>query len=262
MYGTGARDAQKETGMMQKDRLRRADFTFSVILLIFGLFVLSQTFRMPMKDSWGGVMNVWYVSPALLPLIVSAALIVLGVVLLLHSIRTGGARDFIAGLRKKSRGMSEGNVRLLAILLALLSFVYLNIPRVDFFLCIVWFLLYFISVFYFDDVSLLLRLSWFYLAANLLLLVLFISGLDRPIRQAFRYGVDVMALLLILAFWLFARLAVRADRRLVFRLRVTTIVSLAVPLLLVPVFKYGLLVPLPNEGGIIGIMNLVRYAFR
>jgi hypothetical protein len=248
--------------MMEKKKLRRADFVFSVILLLFGIFILGNTFTMPMKDSWGGVNNVWYVSPALLPLIVSAAIIILGVALLLHSIRTGGARDFLANIRNRSRGISAANVRFLAILLALSSFVYLNIPQVDFFLCIVWFLLYFIVIFYFDEAKLLVRLSWFYLGGNLLLLLLFITTIDQPIRQAFLYGVDVLMLLLILAFWLYTRLVVRTDRRLVARLRTATIVSVAVPLILVPIFKFGLLVPLPHEGGIIGIMSLIRYAFR
>jgi hypothetical protein len=248
--------------MMEKKKLRRADFVFSVILLAFSLFILGNTFTMPMKDSWGGVMNVWYVSPALLPLIVSAALIILGVVLLLYSIRTGGARDFLANIRKRTLGISAANVRFLAVLLALASFVYLNIPRVDFFLCIVWFLLYCIVVFYFDEAQLLIRLSWFYLGGNLLLLLLFITAIDQPIRQAFPYGIDVLLLLLIIAFWLYTRLVVRADRRLVARLRTTIIVSVAVPLILVPIFKFGLLVPLPHEGGIIGIMSLLRYALR
>jgi hypothetical protein len=248
--------------MMENKKLRRADFVFSVILLAFGLFILGYTFTMPMKDSWGGVNNVWYVSPALLPLIVSAAIIIFGVALLLHSIRTGGARDFLDNIRKRTRGISEANVRFLALLLALASFVYMNIPRVDFFLCIVWFMLYCIAIFFFDDAKLLVRLTWFYLGGNLFLLLLFITGIDRPIRQAFPFAVDVLMLLLILAFWLYARMAIRADRRLVARLRTATIVSVAVPSILVPIFKFGLLVPLPNEGGIISIMSLIRYALR
>ena len=248
---------------MEKVELRKKDFITSLILIAFGIWMLFYTVtEIPMKDSWGGVMNVWYVSPALLPLIVSAAIIIFGVALLLHSIRTGGARDFLDNIRKRTRGISEANVRFLALLLALISFVYMNIPRVDFFLCIVWFMLYCIAIFYFDDAKLLLNLTWFYLGGNLLLLLLFITGIDRPIRQAFSFGVDVLMLLLILAFWLYARMAIRADRRLVARLRTATIVSVAVPMILVPIFKFGLLVPLPHEGGIVSIMSLIRYALR
>ena len=33
---------------------------------------------MPMKDTWGGVQNVWFVSPALFPLFVGAMIMLLG----------------------------------------------------------------------------------------------------------------------------------------------------------------------------------------
>lgn len=245
--------------MMEKEKLRRADFVTSVVLLAVGGFILGYTFTMPMKDSWGGVMNVWYVSPALLPLFIGAVIITLSAVLLAHSIRSGGARGFFERLKAKRRGISEANVRFLAILLSLFSFVYLTIPRVDFFLCILWFLLFLVPVFHFDDMGLLRKMSVFYLAGNLLILLIFLSGLNRPLLSVSRYTVDVIVLLLIVSFWIFTRLLVRTDPLRVLRLRVSVIIALAVPLMVVPIFKYGLLVPLPHEGGIIGLMNLVRF---
>ena len=59
-----------------------------------------------------------------------------------------------------------------------------------------------------------------------------------------------------------ALLLVRGDAALKHKLRVTLIMTFTPPLLLVPVFRYFLLVPLPHEGGIIGIMNLIRFALR
>jgi hypothetical protein len=53
--------------MMDKDKLRKADIFSGSIIMLFGLWIISQALQMPMKDSWGGVQNVWYVSPALLP---------------------------------------------------------------------------------------------------------------------------------------------------------------------------------------------------
>jgi hypothetical protein len=132
---------------------------------------------------------------------------------------------------------------------------------VDFFLCIVWFLLYFFVVFYVDEQAFLVRITWYYLAANAVLLILFVFRLGSLIQSAFRYGVDVIMLLLILALWLYIRLDVRSDHQRVKKLRTSTIVCVVVPLILVPIFKYALLVPLPYEGGIIGIMNLIRYGF-
>jgi hypothetical protein len=42
--------------------------------------------------------------------------------------------------------------------------------------------------------------------------------------------------------------------------RISIIIALAVPLMLCPIFKYFLLVPLPYEGGVVEIMDLIRYS--
>jgi hypothetical protein len=248
--------------MMGQEKIRRADFITSIILQLFALWILQATLKMPMKDTFGGVRNVWYVSPALLPLCISIALFILGSVLLAHSIRCGGARQFIAGLKQKRAGLSDASLRFIAILLALISFVYLYIPRIDFFLCIILFLLFFISVFYFDDVGILKKLVVFYGGGCLLFLLLFVSGLSALLIGAFKYSMDVLALLFFVLFYIYTRVLVRGNTVLKYKLRVTLVMTVIPPLLLVPVFRYFLLVPLPHEGGIIGIMNLIRYALR
>jgi hypothetical protein len=65
--------------MMEKDKLRKADIFSGSLVVLLGLFIISQAFGMPMKDSWGGVQNVWFVSPALFPLLVGGMLSFLGV---------------------------------------------------------------------------------------------------------------------------------------------------------------------------------------
>jgi hypothetical protein len=248
--------------MMGPEKIRKADFVTSVILQLFALWMLQQTLKMPMKDTFGGVRNVWYVSPALFPLCISVALFLLGSLLLVHSIRSGGARQFIAGLKQRQRGLSDSSLRFIAILLALISFVYLYIPRIDFFLCIILFLLFFISTFYFDEVELLKKLTLFYGGGSLVFLLLFSSGLSRVLVGAFKYSMDVLALLFFIACYVYTRMLVRGNAALRHKLRVTLIMTFVPPLLLVPVFRYFLLVPLPHEGGIIGIMNLIRFALR
>jgi hypothetical protein len=44
--------------MMDKEKLRKADFFSGIIILLFGVWIVRQAFKMPMKDSWGGVQNV------------------------------------------------------------------------------------------------------------------------------------------------------------------------------------------------------------
>ena len=61
--------------MMDKDKLRKADIFSGSLIILLGLFIISQAVQMPMKDSWGGVQNVWFVSPALFPLLVGGMLV-------------------------------------------------------------------------------------------------------------------------------------------------------------------------------------------
>ena len=54
--------------MLEKENLRKADVYSGAIICLFGLWIILQALKMPMKDSWGGVQNVWYVSPGIFPL--------------------------------------------------------------------------------------------------------------------------------------------------------------------------------------------------
>jgi hypothetical protein len=247
--------------MMDKQKLRRADFITSIILVLFGVWMLSESLQMPMRDSFGGVQNVWYVSPALLPLMIGILIILLGVTLLVHSAILGGAKSFLQILRKRPQRPSEGTIRLLAVLVAILSFVYLQIPRIDFFLSVSLFLLFFISIFYLDSEDLFYRLALFYLIGNVVVLVLLVVGADRILGRVLPFSTDWIALIFWLSYVVYVGLYTRTEPKLKRRFRTTLIVSLIVPVMLCPVFRYLLLVPLPKEGAIVEIMHLVRYSF-
>ncbi len=248
--------------MMEKPRLRGADIVTSLLLIIFGGWVLWQAFHMPMKDSFGGVMNVWYVSPALLPIIIGAGIVLLAISILVHALKEGGA----AALREMLRGLgtrgAEGGIRFAAILVPLISLVFMNLQRIDFFLCIMLFLYFTIAVFYLDDMRVLRRTLVFYTAEMVLLLVLFVLGLDVRLKELFRYSTDVLALVLFVALVVFLR--IQAGREPLRRrmLRHVMVMTVAAPLVLVPVFRFLLRVPLPNEGGIVNLMSLLVYTLR
>jgi len=247
---------------MEKERLRRADFITSIILILFGLWLLYETFQMPMKDTYGGVENVWYVSPALMPLIISIGIILLGIVLFIQSLKTGGAQKFINGLKEKRKGISESLIRFFIILLLLITYVYLFIPKVDFFLASMLFLFVFISGFYFDNMKFLKKYSLFYLLGSSAFLIIFLTKLDAILNRVFRFGIDVLFLIFFLAYYTFVSATVHLDRKLKKKLRLSLIVAILTPLILCPIFKYGFLIPLPKEGGIIALMNLIRYSLR
>ena len=74
--------------MLEKEKLRKADVYSGIIIFLFGAWVVWQATKMPMKDSWGGVQNVWFVSPALFPLFVGGMIMLLGLLLVYNTINS------------------------------------------------------------------------------------------------------------------------------------------------------------------------------
>jgi len=81
---------------MDTDNLRKADFKTGVMLIAFCLWFLSITFVfMPFKETYGGVENVWYVSPWIFPAVVLTLLLLLSVILTVNAVLRQGHRDFV-----------------------------------------------------------------------------------------------------------------------------------------------------------------------
>jgi len=247
---------------MKEKELRRADFITSVLLLLFGIWIIAATLKMPMKDTFGGVQNVWYVSPALFPLIISIFILILGLILLIHSIQSGGAKYFIDSFSLKYNGLSSNYIRFISILLALFSFVYLNIPRIDFFVSVTLFLTYFISIFYFDDEKLLKKFTAFYFIGSMIFVLFFAFGIFEILNVYYIYSADILAILLYSAYLFYSWLNIRGNSIFQRKLFVSFIVSLAVPMILCPTFRYFLLVPLPKEGLLIQLMHNIYYILK
>ncbi len=248
--------------MMETTKLRKADFITSIILVLFGGWVLLEAFQMPMRDTYGGVKNVWYVSPAFLPIIIGVAIIILGIVLLVNSIRTGGAANFIKSVRSVTLRLSDPSQRFLGVVIAIVSFVYLFVPRVDFFLSIVLFLAYFIPAYFLDDMPIFRRLTAVYVGVSLLMVVLFATPIAALLNTAFQFATDVIVLLAILGINAYTRVLAGSNQKNRRRYRVGMIVSIVTPLIVVPVFRFALVVPLPHEGGIVQLMQLIYFSIR
>lgn len=249
--------------MMEKTKLRGADFLTGIILVLFGVFVLIMAFQMPMKDSWGGVMNVWFVSPALFPIFIGGGIVLLAVNILINAVRNGGLQSFLEMVKlKKQGGLSEPGLRFLAILLPLFSLVYMNLPRIDFFISILLFLTFFITVFYLDDMKLLKKLLLVYSIQMGILLVIFVFGIGALLEKISPYIIDVIGLVLFLSLIFIIKRAIRGNPDYGRKFQNALIMSFITPLILVPAFRFFLRVPLPKEGGIVDLMYLVYYALR
>ena len=251
--------------MMEKDKLRKADIFSGTAIFTFGLWVISQAMQMPMKDSWGGVQNVWFVSPALLPLFIGAMIALLGALLVRTALKSVGFKElgnmlgWLAGPELIRFLKTPAIIRFYAMLVLFFSFVFMNIPRVDFFLGAVLFLLVFISMFYFDNDRLMLKLLTFFIAGTLVLIVFFVLGLPATLELSIPYAGDWMTLVFIIGYAVYAWVQIRSDAGL--RKKYALMLTLAIlsPFLIGSAFKYLLLVPMPKEGLVVLLLDAIRY---
>jgi hypothetical protein len=251
--------------MLEKEKLRKADIYSGIIIFLFGAWIVWQASKMPMKDSWGGVQNVWFVSPALFPLFVGGMIMLLGLLLVRTALKATGFKAFGNTLQWLfSKNLFQflntiSNLRFYAIAVLFLSLVYLYIPRIDFFLSAVLFLSVFILMFYFDEAQLLKKLFFFYLAGTVFFIIYFAVGLDRLLDSVFSFAKDILALGFILGYCFYAWRLVRSIPVLRKKYRTGLIVAVVAPFLVGLIFKYFLLVPMPAEGMVVALLDAIWY---
>ncbi|MFA6508100.1 MAG: hypothetical protein WCT14_18500 [Treponemataceae bacterium] len=221
---------------------------------------------MPMTETYGGVANVWYVSPALFPLIVNGGILILGGGLLFFAIKQGGfayiKTAVLESAKKKFTGLSEKNQKFAIIMLFLSGLTYVFIPNIDFYLTMALFILVFISAFYFEDMGLLRKIGFSYLGITSVLLVLKITGLMTYLNKLFDYTTDVFVLIFLFIMTGVLVVYCKGDAEKKKKSRRVIITSYLSPFLLIVFFKFLLLIPMPKEGGIIDLMNLVSYSLK
>lgn len=251
--------------MLEKDKLRKADIFSGSIISLFGLWIISQAVKMPMKDSWGGVQNVWFVSPALFPLFVGSAIVLLGAMLIRTAFKEVGLKELgrvFAWLISPEMNRflkTASSIRFYAITVLFFSLVYLNIPRIDFFLSSVLFLMVFISMFYFDDNTLLKKLLYFYLAGTLLFIVYFILKIPALLEPVLPYASDWLTLLFIITYCIYTWALIHNVSALRKKYRTSLFLAVAAPFLIGSIFKYFLLVPMPTEGLVVVLLDAIWY---
>ena len=251
--------------MMDKDKLRKTDIYSGAAICLFGLWIILQALKMPMKDSWGGVQNVWYVSPALFPLFVGCMIMLLGALLCRTALKMVGFKAFgqtVRWLLSKSLLQffnSIPNLRFYTIVVLFLSFVFLTIPRIDFFLGALLFLTVFITSFYFNDAMLLRKLFFFYLVGITVLILYFALGLDDPLGNVAPFPADILTLCFIVSYSVYAWFLIRGNPVLRKKYRTAMIVAVVSPLVVGMIFKYFLLVPMPSEGLVVAVTDYFWY---
>ncbi len=251
---------------INKDNVRRKDIVSGIVLMLFGAWIVYETYaKIPMKGSWGGVMNVWYVSPGLFPIFIGSVLFFFGAVLIAVAVRHIGFHAIREGVRSQARAMagsreiSEPVFRFLAVVVILFFYIYMNMSRIDFYLNSILFLVAIIHIFYLDELQIMRKLFWFYLAGSVLFLVYFASGLDERISGSIPYPADLLAILFTTSFAAYAWMLARPSRDRLRKCRQALLMALATPVLIGGLFKYFLLIPLPKEGLVVALMDAVYF---
>jgi hypothetical protein len=251
--------------MMDKDKMRKADIYSGAAICLFGLWIILQALKMPMKDSWGGVQNVWYVSPAIFPLLVGSMIMLLGALLCRTALKMVGFKAFGETVRwLLSKALLQflnatPNLRFYTVVVLFLSFVFLTIPRIDFFISAVLFLVVFITSFYFDDAMLLKKLFFFYLAGIIVLILYFAFGLNDPLGRIVPFPADILTICFIVSYSVYAWKLIRRNPMLRKKYRTAMIIAFVSPFIVGVIFKYFLLVLMPSEGLVVAVMDYFWY---
>jgi hypothetical protein len=251
--------------MLEKEKMRKADVFTGAAVFLFGAWIVSQAFKMPMKDSWGGVMNVWYVSPALLPLFVGSMIMLLGAMLCRFALKTIGLSEFRKTVRwvlsPEIAGVltSDATMRFYAIAVLFLTLVFVNLPRVDFFLCSFLFLIPFVTMFFFYDDAVLKRLLFFYLACEMGLIFCFFLGLGKVSDGSMAIGPDIVVSCFVIGYCGYTWRLIHRVPGYRKKYRTSLLVGIVTPLIIGPIFKYFLMVPLPKEGLVVAFIDMIRY---
>ena len=221
------------------------DLISGIALLIFSLFILSLTFEMPMTESYAGVENAWYVSPALFPLIIAFSLLILSLMLIVNShfnlIKTSGYSKIRIKINL-IKNLKE-NINFYSICLLLLEYIVFLVPHIDFVLSSILFLLVTISLFYVYQESNRLRIfKIIFWSIVIVQLVLFL--LIEVIPELYLDYIVVVIIAIFISLFMY----LGCDK---VKFKKTLIIAFLLPLLISTCFKYMLLVPLPKEGLIV-----------
>jgi len=249
--------------MLQKERLRKADAFMGILVFLIGGAIVLEAMSYPRGLEMSGVRNDWYVSPAFMPYIVGVGLAIMGCILFVTGLKESGGRALVRALADASRSLasigrlSGANIRFVAVVGVIAASVFLYMPRVDFVLSSVALLAGLMSMFVFDDEALIRKLVTLWTVLAGAFFIYCVTGLHASWTAGFYFASDIVGGLVLVVYLAVAAVFVGGARRS--RYFKLVAISFLVPLIIVPLFKYLLYIPLPREGGIVALMDIVRY---
>lgn len=247
----------------------------SLILIAFAIWILYESAQYPINNSWGGVENVWYISPALFPLFIGFSLVILAVVQLYHALtqKRKLRQPYLANvsndnlsvefaqqksLKAQWQNRSQSTRDTLALIAMFISYIYCLIPNIDFAISTWFFLACLTSRFYLADAKLLHKKLNYYLASVSVLVIGLNIWQPYHTEAARLFAGDVIALP-ILGFTLFNIWTHLQSRKLTAKRNAMLLSVIILPFVTMLAFKYLLLVPMPTESSILLLIDTLYY---
>lgn len=233
--------------MDDKIILRARDFWTSLLLLAISVFFLVQTAEIPFLDAKAaGVDSAeWYNSAALVPFGIFGSLLLLSLVLLAVSIKDGGAHY---ALKASGIGFDSAEFqRLSAIAVILFSYIFGLVPRVDFVICSALMVTCLIWGFH-GGSRMAMLISTLAITLPGLYAAIFHFGRDQWTKPQDDDWVTLAAFvaLTLVMFW-----HARKQGAVTRVVRITPLVAILCPLLLVLAMAFGFRQNVPNRTGLI-----------
>lgn len=250
--------------MIDKTKLRGTDIVTGIIFLILGIVILVMAFQMPLTDSYGGVNSVWYVSPALFPIIIGIGMILLAISIIVYGVKNDCINQLKISLSQKKGQpiLTDSTVNLIAVIVPLCSIVYINLKAIDFYFSICIYLLVTTSMFYFDSKTYLRKTLLIHIIEEVVILVLVATKANKLLEKLFFASMDIIALVSIIILIVNMTRFVRKNTELKLekKMKSVLLVSFITPLIIIPVFRFALRVPMPKEGIVVNLMSMLYYA--
>lgn len=159
---------------MEKKDLREKDIIASLIILVVGIFVLVDSFRMIFFTNVPGVKDIgWFVAPGVFPFILSVGVIIMSVIMLSIAYRESGRIKFESWRKFSKYFKSKDTFVMMAEIGLLFFYVFILLTKLRFILATILYLFLSMSIvkaaswFKIAIISVLVSLSIAYLFGNL-----------------------------------------------------------------------------------------------
>ncbi|MGL6261904.1 hypothetical protein [Vibrio sp. WXL103] len=252
-----SQDQEHQEPTLEEQQMHGWDFAFSLVVMVFSLMVIANSLTMPFSGTVGGVTTEWYESPGLLPLFIGCSLFAAGLSVFLKSKAAQGKALLMhhyKNINPTGFLISGGGI---------ITYIYVLITWYDFFLASAIFLIFYIGLYYLDIEKVTKQLIKIYSATVVLSILLFATGIADAMNSLYPYTSDLV--LVVSGFVMSSYLYLQGKalgKEVSAKVRRLLIIGLVFPAVLCPIFRYFLLVPLPNEGLIVEqVFNQTYYTY-